>query len=317
MDNLAMIPPLATREDLIECYRLFLDRKPENDSVLSEQLKNNPSIWKVIESFYLSKEHAEKNNRISLYYIARNFYLMKYLSTEQKINIYVHNASFFYENISLNSIVDLMERPPILYRAKIGDHSFTCTLQFERDTAREGEFSLYFCDGLEQLYCVSFTFVPGAILGLPKPTVILVSRMQGKKGKLAQIKRATKACLDIAPQAILWAVLQGVAIRMGVDTLVGADASRNLSYDENSAEMLMRTYDRFYESVGAKKLPNGVFLCDLSADAMPEKALTSAHRARNKRKREFKRAIIDEVIAQWPIALLDAAEMPAPNPSSR
>ena len=316
MDDDAMNSGLATREDLIECYRLFLDREPENEFVITEQLKNNPTIWEVIESFYLSKEHADKNRRISLYYIVKNYYIMRNLSIQDKIKIYIHNMEFLNDNMSMSSIVELIEEPPILYRDGSEGNDYNCTIQFERDTAREGEFSLYFSAGAEPIYCVSFTFFPGPIIGLPNPTVILVSRMQGKKGKFAQISQATKACDDVSPQAILWAVLQGVAIKMGVDNIVGVDAAKNLSYDEKSAEMLVKVYDRFYESVGAEKMPNGFFLFDASSDSKSEKPLPIAHRARNKRKREFKRAIVDEVIATWPIDVIGPGTTPARDPTS-
>lgn len=43
--------PKATRADVVECYRLFLNREPESDEVVHEQLDGEPELWQLIQSF--------------------------------------------------------------------------------------------------------------------------------------------------------------------------------------------------------------------------------------------------------------------------
>jgi SAM-dependent methyltransferase len=55
-ESLLLSQVTASREDVVECYRLILDRYPENDKVIEDHLADNPALWEIIRRFLESKE---------------------------------------------------------------------------------------------------------------------------------------------------------------------------------------------------------------------------------------------------------------------
>jgi SAM-dependent methyltransferase len=48
---------LAEPDDVIQCYRLFLRREPENSEVIDAHLRNRPTLWELLHSFAVSAEY--------------------------------------------------------------------------------------------------------------------------------------------------------------------------------------------------------------------------------------------------------------------
>jgi SAM-dependent methyltransferase len=48
---------LATPEDVVMCYRLFLKREPENNEVIERHLESKPTTWQLVQRFVEAQEH--------------------------------------------------------------------------------------------------------------------------------------------------------------------------------------------------------------------------------------------------------------------
>jgi SAM-dependent methyltransferase len=50
----------ATREDVISCYRVLLEREPESEAVISAHLKSSPSVLELVKRFLTGREFISR-----------------------------------------------------------------------------------------------------------------------------------------------------------------------------------------------------------------------------------------------------------------
>ena len=221
-------------------------------------------------------------------------YLARSLTAPERLACHFHNYAYLCERFSPSALLALYGEGVELFSRAEGDIAASCLLTVNRKAANQGELSLNLVVGGEEVYALGFSFVPGAIFRAEEPTVPLIARMQGAARSFEDIRLATKMFRDIAPQAVLFAALQGVAERLGIRHILGASAGLQSSYSQRNAEALRRNYDEFFEAIGAAPESGGFYVYDRSLfvdilDHMPAK-----HRARTKAKRRLKAALAAE-----------------------
>jgi uncharacterized protein VirK/YbjX len=146
------------------------------------------------------------------------------------------------------------------------------------------------------LYVVSFTIVPGYVVGVEDRHAILISRMQGAKGRAPEIYQATKQINDISPQAVLLAVLQGIATALELRSIAGVSAECQSSFTELNATRFAQTYDQFFSSLGALALKDGFYHLSLPLTEKPLNLIKPGHRKRTRIKRQVKAELIAGII---------------------
>jgi len=182
-----------------------------------------------------------------------------------------------------------------LFEMRDGGHSLQVSIGLETTCGQEGELSLnYLVDG-EAVFILSFTIVPGWTVGSARPDVLLISRIQGTKGRYRQISLAMKTFHNVAPPAVLLAAAQGVACALGIGEIASVSAAIQICYAPEFVDVLTTAYDDFFAELGIAKNAKGFFLTPVPIEDKPLAVIKKGHKLRTREKREFKRQITDEV----------------------
>jgi hypothetical protein len=152
----------------------------------------------------------------------------------------------------------------------------------------EGELSLNLRVHGEIVFILSFAIVPGWVVKSFAAEVLLVTRVQGVRGCYSQISLATRTLHDIAPPALLFAALQGVASALGIVGIAAIPAARQCSYSEEDAASFREAYDDFFVNLGMTKGEAGFYLSSSPIQEKPLAFIKQGHRRRTKIKRAFK-----------------------------
>jgi len=220
-------------------------------------------------------------------------YLARSLSASERLACHFHNYAYLCDRLTPSALLALYGDGVELFSRD----EAACRLAVNRKAPNQGELSLNLSVGGEEVYALGFSFVPGAVFRADEPTLPLISRMQGAARSFEDIRAATKMFGDIAPQAVLFAALLGVAERLAIRHILGAPAHLQPSYSERNAEALTRNYDAFFAAVGAARESGGFYVYDRARFADILDHMPAKHRARTKAKRRLKTALAAEAAA--------------------
>ena len=307
---------LATRDDVLRCYEYILDRQPESESEVEKHLANAPSVWDLIRRFVQSDElkyqivnaspHTVKN-------LKGRSYLARSLAGADKYACFGFNYEFLSRHLAYPFLQQALFRKIELYRVRVSENEYTIEIQMCREMTPEGELSIFFKLNGSQIYLISFTIVPGRVLGLRDRQALLISRMQGGRGKSEEFRIAKKDFSEVAPQAVLMAAIEGIAKAIGVEHIAGVCAANQVCLDERKLELFERTYDAFFLSIGATGPADGLFVVGVPFPEKPMQEVKPGHRLRTKQKRQLKAEISSLVRASWE-RLADAGSSQDPWP---
>ncbi len=181
----------------------------------------------------------------------------------------------------------------ILEKWELGSH-YRIAVCLSRPFA-EGELTLNLEINGTVVFVLSFTIVPGQVVGVVDRDVLMVSRVQGMRGCQQEIYEATKAFNEVAPSALLIAALQGVAKALQIVKLAGVCATDQAYYQEIHASSFKQAYDEFWLELGASKNANNFFVCSIPPPEKPMLLIRNGHKGRTKKKRKFKQDIAEFV----------------------
>jgi uncharacterized protein VirK/YbjX len=156
----------------------------------------------------------------------------------------------------------------------------------------EGDLTLAFTAGGLPLYELSFSLAPTSEQSAS--AAMLIVRIQGARGRFAEIRQATADCGDIAPAHVLVSAAEGVAVALGVSTILGIGNDEQLSKASVDKAGCLFDYDVFWESLGGRPR-RGWFQFDAPYAGKPLSQTPTTHRRRTRRKRRAKAALRDEV----------------------
>lgn len=222
-------------------------------------------------------------------------YLARNLSIAERKSCFIHHYTRLRDAFPDAMLRRILHRHISILGMQVDGSMYQVTAHLSRPFDKEGELALVLeLDGVE-IYFLFFSIVPGRIVRSAAPEVLLISLLQGAKGKYDLIQRATKAMNDVDPRFLLLAVLQGFAEALGVSEIAGVSATRQSAYKEEHGRMFRGAYDSFFLQLGAVLGPEQLYHCPVP---IPEKPLTEVkrgHKLRTKEKRAFKRAIAEAV----------------------
>ena len=175
-------------------------------------------------------------------------------------------------------------------------HRFLITMGMSRPVHNEGEMSLHLLVDGEIVFTLAFTIVPGWVVKSKAREVLLISRIQGVRGRYDEISLATKSMRDVAPGALLLAALQGFGKALGIEEFASVSSTTHrYSVEEQFAPHVESNYDGFFEALGVPRTPYGYFSSPIPMEDKPLAQIKKGHKIRTKEKRAFKEDVQNAV----------------------
>jgi uncharacterized protein VirK/YbjX len=255
-------------------------------------LTNMGSHRKVVQLLKLPllAETARDNPRFAYKYLTHD-YLVQGLSTAQRASCFLHHYGRMHAALPDRTLRQTLRELITVHEIPAETNRFTVTMGLSRDFDKEGEFSLNLHVDSEIVFLLAFTIVPGGVVGSETGEVLLISRLQGMKGSYHLIQLATKSLHDVAPDALLLASLQGLAVAFGIGEIAAVSAERQSSSTKDSAVAFKQAYDDFFQGLGIQQNADGFFLTPVPIEGKPLSYIKKGHKLRTKEKRAFKQSI--------------------------
>lgn len=246
-------------------------------------------VLRLLELAPLS-EIARDNPRFSFKYLTHD-YLVRGLTTAQRAQCFLHNYRRLHAALPERLLRQIMLSSVTVHEFDAGGTHFSISLCLSRDFDKEGELSLNLHVDGEIVFLLAFTVVPGSIVNAVPAEMLLVSRIQGMKGSYPQIQAATKTLHDVAPNALLFAAVRGIATALGIGEIAAVTAARQSSFSEESAGDFMQAYDEFFGGLGLCATADGFFLVPADWEGKALAGIKQGHKLRTRKKRAFKQGI--------------------------
>jgi uncharacterized protein VirK/YbjX len=225
-------------------------------------------------------------------------YLARSLSRDDRYACCRHHYLFLGAVMPLDGFRALISSEITLLESHPDATHYSVHVGASREYDHEGEIAVDLRANGRSIFVFHFTFIPGYIVGSTDWTVALLSRMQGRRNVLTEIRLATKEMADCSPQAVLFACLRGVAKIFGVRRIAGPSGTNQYCSTVSDAERLARMYDEFFRSVEASEPRNGFYLVETTPSDGSQRA-KSAHPARAQKKRQIKSAWTETAAHAW------------------
>ena len=306
----SVLTPLAALAGRTETFRRSLPVVLLN---AVRNIRTFPQILRLIRTEPF-RGALRRNPRFTLRCLTRD-YLVRGLDIAVGVQCFLHHHRRMHAALS----ADLMRRITLgsvpLY--EVSDDSARCTVTVGQTSPphdKEGEWDISLLVDGKPVFLLSFSVVPGWVAGSLAAEVALISRMQGVLGTYPEIKQARKALADVAPNALLLAALQGIAIALGIEELASVSALNQSVYREEIADRLRRAYDDFFADLGITRNDAGFLGSGIPISEKPMAFIKQGHKLRTKEKRALKRAIMLACLElfragrHWPSNLRDSRE---------
>lgn len=207
-----------------------------------------------------------------------------------RLAILTHHYAFLARTFRAAFLRTQLARGLTLWRMPIEAYEARITLEFSSHDL-EGELMLAFWLGEDWIYTASLTLAHGGAAQGSGAPALLISGLQGAAGRLALIRLATRACIEIAPPYLLLAAVKGIAAALGIERILAVGNGRQLA---KAAGKALFDYDRFWASAGGMPASDGFYRIPA---ALPDAPQPSATPSREGRRRQIKRGIAEAAAA--------------------
>ena len=229
-----------------------------------------------------------------LYKYLNASYLARGLPLRDRAASFLHHYHFAQARIQGALLQDMQQGGRILNAFAVEGRRYEVVLRQAFQYFYEGEWSLcLLCDG-DIIYISSFSIVPGSVLRIEAKNAVLITRQQGTQGKFPVIAQATKDFRDISPQYLLFSVLQGLALALGIRYIGCVPGGRHVANPQPGSSVFRRAYDDFMLSLGAVGSERGFYVLQIPLREKPPKYIKREHRTRTVRKRRYRSLISKE-----------------------
>lgn len=227
-----------------------------------------------------------------LYKYLNNYYLARGLRLFERAACFINHYHYIQARLESSLLRQLQGEGVVLHRHAVEDRRYEIVLRQAFEYFNEGEWSLCLVGDGAEIYISSFTFVPGSVLKVEAENTVLITRQQGAPRMFSTFSRATKDFMDISPQFVLFAALQGIALSLGLRYVGCVSGTRHISNPQPGSQLFRRPYDDFMLSLGAVGTTDGGFLLlRIPLREKPLKFIKREHRTRAVRKRRFRAQI--------------------------
>jgi len=294
---------IATYDESVGAGRRVFGRQPaakdEIDAYISDKsLTHDDIIAKLSNSQWLTQIIIDAH-RNELYKFVSAPYLATSFDHDVKRDCYFFHYVQLLYIIADDKLDNFLSTEITTFECAHAEKTYRIALSRSPSLRNEGELSLFFKIDNTVLYTITFTIVPGYAVGLKERRTILLSRMQGARGMLQQIRESTKALKEVSPQAALLAAFNGIAKALGLEHIAGVCSTNQLSYCEGRKDLFNQAYDQFFFSVGARGPSNGFFYLDVPIPQKPLSMVKRGHRLRTKAKQKLKALISEDAFRSF------------------
>jgi uncharacterized protein VirK/YbjX len=237
---------------------------------------------------------AKLQPRFPFKYLNRR-YLAKGLTGSGRALALIHHYRYLSVKLREGFLRSILDGGVNIYETTVDDSTYAVRMTLSGPITDEGELSLELCIDGASIFTLSFTIVPGLIVGVPAEDALMISRIQGVKGVFELIHKATKALHETSPPALLFSAVNGVALAFGIDHIAGVCAASQPSHSEVEAESFRTAYDEFFASVGGRVNMTGYYCFLTPIRGKHIASVRCDRRSRARKKRRFKASISESV----------------------
>jgi uncharacterized protein VirK/YbjX len=234
---------------------------------------------------------AQADPRFAFKYVTLE-YLAHGMSTSERAACFLWHYNRLHSTLPDLLLRDIMVGAIPVFEVCEDHDRFTITIGMSRPANNEGEMSLSLLVNDEIVFILGFTIVPGWVVKSKPKEVLLISRIQGMRGRFDEISLATKTLWNVAPSPLLLAAMQGFAEAFGIHEFAGVSSTTHrYATDDEHAPHVESAYDGFFEALGIPRTPNGYFSSPIPMKDKPLALIKRGHKIRTKQKRAFKEEV--------------------------
>jgi uncharacterized protein VirK/YbjX len=271
-------------------------RKVSRYSRIIAELRNQREILTLLEDDSLA-DIARLQPAFPFKFLHER-YLWQGPSTREKVLSLLNNFKFLHAVLTAEALHKVVTGECVLFEKTKDNHRFSIVFCLSSDPVHlEGEMSLLFKVNGTSAFTLSFTIVPGEIVGCAGEQTILISRLQRTNETNDALRLISKVLYGITPAKALLEALQGLANALSITHLSGLSAEFQSSYLEEYAEVYVRAYDEFFAASGMSRGSVRFFhgAVPLVQKPVAETVTKPSNRSRGKHRRELRSEIVQSV----------------------
>jgi uncharacterized protein VirK/YbjX len=253
-------------------------------------IRTHREVLRLLLRFPPYTEFVIGNPSFAYKYLTQ-IYLVRGFTVAERAACFLHHYQRLHAALPDSLLRRTLREDVAIHEIPEGANRFFVTMGMSRPSFLEGEMSLHLRVDGEIVYVLSFTIVPGWVVKSPAEEILLITRLQGVKGAYPPISYATKTLHDVAPDALLFAALQGIAQAFGIGELAAVSGGLQSYYSEDNAAAFKEAYDDFFTELGIPKSAAGFFRIPLPFQEKPLTFIKHGHKIRTREKRAFKKQI--------------------------
>ena len=164
----------------------------------------------------------------------------------------------------------------------------------------ESEIHLAFMLGSEVLYVMGGVISPGALWDAQESSALVITRVQGIRLAVGQMKAATELCGDCAPRLLLFAAMEGLAAALRIREVIGVGVARQIAteFESITSSSFYDNYDGLWLSLNAQPQHDGHYRLPVPLAQRPLAAIAARHRGRAEARRTY-RHIVTSAVASF------------------
>jgi uncharacterized protein VirK/YbjX len=261
-------------------------------------------LWRIATNFRRQREilnftrlpayaeAATSDPKFAFKYLSDD-YLALGLSLPERALCFTHHYTRLKEMLPKDVLQRTLRAEATVHEIHQGDDQFAITMGMSRPYTKEGELSLNLRVDGQIVFILSFTIVPGAVVASEAKEAMLISRIQGTPACYPQIRHVTKTLYDVAPNALLLAALQGIAVAAGIAEIAAVSSSTHRYSCAEFVPVLKNSYDDFFTELGVSRNSRGFYVSAVPLHEKPLAVIKHGHKIRTKEKRAFKKQILE------------------------
>jgi uncharacterized protein VirK/YbjX len=169
----------------------------------------------------------------------------------------------------------------VLWSKQVGGTDFRIALTMGQRETPEGDLCVSLLVNGLRLHSMNFSWITGAADNTASRVVPYITRNQGtwprEPDRLALYEQAFP---NNSPRYFCLAALQGIARTVKADTLLAVSSTLQISAKDNDAERIANSYDVFWASLGATKVPFYGYAIPIPFHLPPLDQVAAKHRKR-------------------------------------
>jgi uncharacterized protein VirK/YbjX len=253
-------------------------------------IRTHREVLRLLLRFPPLTEFLFSNPSFACKYLTQN-YLVRGFTVAERAACFLYHYKRLLSALPDSLLRRTLQEDVAILEIPEGANCFVLTMGMSRPSFMEGELSLHLRVDGEIVFVLSFTIVAGWVVKSQAEEILLITRLQGVKGAYPPISYATKTLHDVAPDALLFAALQGIANAFGISEIAAVSGVMQSYYREDDAADFKEAYDDFFTELGIPKSAAGFFRIPLPFQEKPLTFIKHGHKIRTRGKRAFKQQI--------------------------